>query len=72
MELEPVVLSRTNMLQISVPNIYLMPRNLGLAHAPPRGSRALWHKKSELRNTGRGVRQRTLLEIGTHNIQVYI
>ncbi len=55
--------SRTNMLQRSVlKTIYLMARNLGRAHTPPRGARALCHK-NEPQNISRGARQHTLLEL---------
>jgi hypothetical protein len=39
--LEPAVQSRTEMLRKSAQEIYIMPRNLGQQHTPPRGARAL-------------------------------
>jgi hypothetical protein len=39
--LEPAVQSRTEMLQKSALKTYLMPRNLGPPHTPPRRARAL-------------------------------
>ncbi len=60
--LEPAEQSRTNMLQRSALKIYLMARNLGLAHTQPRGARALC-PQSEPQNMGSGAKLHTLLEL---------